>query len=546
MKKIYINGNILTMEDSAPEAEAIIVEHGKIVFVGSTKEALSLKKDHEVIDLKNKTMCPGFIDPHSHFVASSFMTTTVDLSSPPVGKVKSIKDIQDILKKSIRDKNLKPGKVLVGTSYDDSLFSEQRKMTKDDLDAVSTEHGIIIGHQSGHVGVCNSFILEKFKIDANTPDPEGGAYGRMPNSNEPNGQLEEKAYSNISQKSIDINPFKLKEMVQNAEKIYISNGITTAQEGGSIPITLFLARLANRFNWFNIDVVAYVQTTDVKSFEKLNKLKKYLTYNKHLRIGGVKFFLDGSPQAKTAWLSKPYHKHPKNQAEDYCGYPIYNDDTDVKNICKEAIARNLQTLTHCNGDQASEQLLNAYEAAKKELNHTKNLRPVMIHAQTVREDQLDRMAKLDMIPSFFNDHTYFWGDWHLDSVLGPERGRRISPMTSALKRNLLFTIHTDTPVLPPNLIYSMWCAVNRKTRSGRSIGEEFRISPLEALKAITINSAIQHSEEKTKGSIKEGKRADLVILDKNPLTIEPDQIKSIQVLETIKDGKTIYFGNKAY
>lgn len=540
MHTIYINGQIITVDQSVTEAEAIIVDNGIITFVGTTKEALKLKTTHNIVDLQGKILTPGFIDPHSHFVASSFVSTTIDLSSPPIGKVTCIKDIQDIIGKAIKDKKLKTGKTIVGLSYDDSLFTDGRSMTKDDLDSISRTHGILLGHQSGHVGVCNSFTLAKHKITAETPNPEGGTYGRIKDTMEPNGQLEEKAYMSLSQKSVSVNPFKLKQMVKNAEYVYKKNGITTAQEGGSIPITLMLAKLANRFNWFDIDVVAYVQVPKLESFDKVQKLEKYFTYNKNLRVGGVKFFLDGSPQAKTAWLSEPYHVVPEGQDKDYCGYPIYTDHTFVKNIYKEALKRNWQILTHCNGDQASEQLINAYSEAKKEINHTKDLRPVMIHAQTVREDQLDRMNELGMIPSFFNDHTYFWGDWHIDSVLGPKRANRISPMTSAIKRNMNFTLHTDTPVLPPNLIYSMWCAVNRKTRSGRIIGEEFRISPLEALKAITINSAIQHHEEDTKGSITVGKRADLVIMDKNPLTINHDQIKDIKILETIKDGRTIF------
>lgn len=540
MNNIYINGNIITVDENNPVVEALVVEKGIIRFAGSNSDALEFKKGHTIIDLKNKTMTPGFFDPHSHCVASSFMADMVDLAAPPVGQVTSIEDIKRIFREAISERNLKPGKTIVGMSYDDALFEEGRTMTKEDLDEISTEHGIIAGHQSGHVGVCNSFVLKKYKIDENTEDPEGGVYCRYEGTTVPNGQLEEKAFMAISQKNIDLNPFKLKDKFKKAQLNYTKNGITTAQEGGSIPFTLLLARIANKLNWLDIDVVAYVQVPKIENFAKVAKLKKFFKYVNRLRIGGVKFFLDGSPQAKTAWLSEPYHKVPEGQPDDYSGYPVYKDNDFVKGIYSEALKRDWQILTHCNGDMASEQLLDAYEAAREELDHNRDLRPVMVHAQTVREDQLDRMEKIGMIPSFFNDHTYFWGDWHLDSVLGPERGSRISPMTSALKRDMVFTIHTDTPVLPPNLIYSMWCAVNRKTRSGREIGKEFAVSPMEALKAITINSAIQHHEEESKGSIEAGKKADLVILDGDPLSCDPDDIRHIKVLETIKEGTTIY------
>jgi len=141
---------------------------------------------------------------------------------------------------------------------------------------------------------------------------------------------------------------------------------------------------------------------------------------------------------------------------------------------------------------------------------------------------------------FFQSHTYFWGDWHLNSVLGEERGMRISPVQSAIRREMVYTMHQDTPVVPPDMIFTLWTAVNRRTRSDRTIGADQRISPMEAIRGITINGAQQYFEEDSKGSITPGKRADLVILDKNPLKTASDAIRDIQVMETIKDGETIY------
>ena len=164
----------------------------------------------------------------------------------------------------------------------------------------------------------------------------------------------------------------------------------------------------------------------------------------------------------------------------------------------------------------------------------------MVHCQTVREDQLDRMKEIGMMPTFFHDHVYLWGDVHLDSVLGPERGRRISPLASALERGIPFTLHQDTPVVAPNMILSLHHAVNRKTLSGRDIGPEFAISPLDALRAITIFGAYQIFEEDQKGSIEPGKLADFVILDKNPLDVPKETIKDIKVLQTIKRGEVVY------
>ncbi|MCK5736816.1 MAG: amidohydrolase family protein, partial [Spirochaetaceae bacterium] len=272
----------------------------------------------------------------------------------------------------------------------------------------------------------------------------------------------------------------------------------------------------------------------------LDRIKKMNRYKNGFRMGGAKFLLDGSPQAKTAWLSKPYHIPPEGRDADYCGYPMQEDNDFIFSVYEECLKRDMQILTHTNGDQASQQLLDNYEKAKEASGSTADTRPVMIHAQTVRDDQLDRMKPLNMIPSFFQAHTFFWGDWHINSVLGKERAYRISPVRSAIERGITYTLHQDTPVVPPNMPFTLWTAVNRKTRTGEVIGPDQRITILEALKGVTINAAYQYFEEDSKGSITVGKRADLVILDKNPMNVDPDDLKDLKVLETIKDGKTIY------
>lgn len=258
-------------------------------------------------------------------------------------------------------------------------------------------------------------------------------------------------------------------------------------------------------------------------------------YHNRLKINGYKLFLDGSPQAKTAWLTQPYEGE-----ETYCGYPLY-DDEKVKEWILRAVNDDVQLLTHCNGDAASDQLITNYELALKESTNPNknNLRPVMIHCQTVRNDQLDKMKELHMIPSIFVDHTYYWGDIHL-KYLGKERGNRISPAKSAFDRGLVVNFHQDSPVIPPNMLQTIWSAVNRITRNGVSIGKEEGISVYDALKALTIHAAYVYSEEDEKGSIAPGKIADLVILDQNPLEIDPLKIRDINILETIKEGKTLY------
>jgi predicted amidohydrolase YtcJ len=198
----------------------------------------------------------------------------------------------------------------------------------------------------------------------------------------------------------------------------------------------------------------------------------------------------------------------------------------------------LQVAIHCNGDAAIDDALFAFELAQGDFPRS-DPRHVLVHCQMAREDQLDRMKRLGVSPSFFSLHTYYWGDRHTAIFMGPDRAARMSPAKSAIDRNMRFTIHTDTPVVPMNPLLLVWAAVNRISTSGQAIGAHQRITPLQALRAITINSAWQAFQEDTLGSIEPGKCADFVILSHNPLT-QPMAIKDIRVLETIVAGETIY------
>lgn len=299
-----------------------------------------------------------------------------------------------------------------------------------------------------------------------------------------------------------------------------------------------LMMAASSQNAVFIDIVGFaVQHVTMKYLK--NEGKPQREYVNHYKLLGGKTWLDGSPQGKTAWLTKPYFEVPEGQDKDYCGYGT-QEDKPVIEYFKTLIDNNIQVNVHCNGDAAADQYIRCYRQALKESGNKTDLRPVMVHAQTIREDQLDDMKELGIIPTFFLDHIWFWGDYHYDSVLGPERANRISPVKSALKRGINFTIHQDPPVKLPNQILAVHNAVNRETQSGRVLGEDQRLTVEEALKAVTINGAYQYFEEDIKGSIEEGKLADFVILDKNPLTINAKELKTIDVLKTIKEDNVVF------
>lgn len=247
--------------------------------------------------------------------------------------------------------------------------------------------------------------------------------------------------------------------------------------------------------------------------------------------------LDGSRQARSAWMSEPYE--PIEGDEDPgCAYPIHSP-AEVEEFTRAVAEQGRQLIAHCNGDAAAQLWVDTVERVGAERPALLEARPVMIHAQTVRDDQPERMAELGMIASIFSVHTWFWGDVHLQNF-GPVRGRRISPARSALDRDVRVTLHQDTPVTPPDMLLTTWAAVNRISRTGKEIGPEERISTWEALRAVTVEAAHQYGEEGSKGQIREGMRADLVILSADPLATAPSNLREIDVLTTIKDGTVVF------
>lgn len=537
MKTLYFNGDIITVNDAQPNAEALLVENGKIVAVGALADVQSFADEKTVrVNLDGKTMLPGFIDGHGHI--GNAMAGLPQMYPPPNGTINSKEKLLSALKKMVDKGELVANGWLVAMGYDNAFFENEEHPTRYDLDTVSKEIPILLLHVSGHVGAVNSKALDMMGWTKDTPNPDGGVLQRDAVTGELNGIIEERAIHIIGFNVLK--NFSLKTVVDilvHTQVIYASHGVTTAQEGGTTEDVLKTLQYAQENNKLIIDIVSYPMQDYVS--ELIPDDTSVQQYNNHLKIAGAKLVGDGSPQGKTAWLTKPYYKVPENATADYCGYPIFTDEQ-MFDFCKQALEHNWQMLVHCNGDAMGDQFIDSYKKAQEETGNYRNLRPVMIHAQTVREDQLDEMKKMNIMPSFFHDHVFYWGDYHYESVLGPERGSRISPLSSCVKRDMPFTLHNDVPVSPINPIFNIHNAVNRVTRNGRVLGPEYCIDVMEAIKAVTIYGAYQHYDEKIKGSLEVGKYADLVILDKNPLKVAKENIKDIKVLETIKEGKSIY------
>lgn len=542
---LYFGGPILTMENTPDQVEAVAVKNGKIIFAGTKSDADRYSEPStKMINLNGRTLLPGFIDVHGHLTSRAGTMDAVDLSPDPYGTVNSIKDLQIAIRNYIKNNKITDQQPIIGNGYDDAIIAEHRHPTKTELDAISKTNPIIVIHASGHASVANSAMLKLLGITESSKDPEGGHIGRDKKTGKLNGKLEENAsFTALLTLTEKMNKGKdtqghAMENLMKAQNEWLSYGQTTICDGRTMGESIALLQNAAAQNLLKADVVYFPDYEYSK--KDFNTFKpKYMKYENHLKLAGFKFSDDGSPQGKTAWLTQPYLVPPEGQSKDYKGFPIFTDETlydDLKTLFQNHITAQL----HVNGDAAIDQAIRVIKRLKDENIYKPELRATFIHVQNSRPDHIQKIKDLGVIPSYFSTHTYLWGDWHYSSVFGPERAAFISPAHSALKAGITFTIHHDAPVTPPDLITAVYAAVNRKTRSGMILGPNERIILLEALKAITINGAYQLQEENRKGSIKAGKLADFVILDQNPLTINPENLRSIKVLETIKEGNTVY------
>ena len=543
---IYKGGSILTMSDAQPRAEAVAVADGKVLAVGSAQEVMKLKsKDTQVIDLKDQAMIPGFVDAHGHVLMIGLQAMSANMLPEPDGEVNDIPALQGVLK-TWAEKNeelVKEVNLILGFGYDDAQLKELQHPTANDLDQVSSDIPVYVVHQSGHIGVGNSRALEVVGFDSDSENPAGGVIRHKEGSNEPNGVLEETPHFMAMVKLLSAVDAKgAQSMFKAGMDLIASYGYTTAQEGRATLGQAKLMRSTADSGEVKLDVVVYpdVLTNDAKAFIKNNHGRQY---KNRLRIGGAKLTIDGSPQGFTAWRDRPYYNPTPNFRSDYLGYPAATSDQ-VFDAIEWAYANNVQILTHSNGEAASDLLIAAIKDATEKYGMA-DRRPVLIHGQFLREDQVDSFKALDVFPSLFPMHTFYWGDWHRDRTVGPENADNISPTGWLVKRGMKFSTHHDAPVAFPDSMRVLDATVTRRSRSGDIIGPDQRVDVMTALKAMTIWPAYQHFEDSSKGSIEAGKLADFVILSTDPTAVDSETLDQIKVVETIKEGASVYVANEA-
>lgn len=532
---IFAGEHIITMDGS--NAAAVAVRGDRIVASGSRADVFQLNgAGTRVIELGEQALLPGFIDAHGHFSGVSRYADLLDLSSPPVGGITSVEDIVQALRLRIEQKQIPAGELVFGFGYDDSLLAEGRHPNRDDLDRASTNHPIVVRHVSGHLLAANSMALEAAGISGTTQNPDGGIIRRRAGTNEPDGVMEETAMGAFPGSGANMGPEKLSQLRREAIDIYAGYGITTIQDANISSAYADLLREEAIAEPYAVDIVAFIMANPL-SDEELQAVSHDQTYTGGFRVGGVKFTLDGSPQGRTAWMSQPYTQGPPGQSADYVAYPSYSPEA-YKARMPDLLARGVPVLAHANGDAAIQLMIDgiAEAVAGEDLpDH----RSVAIHAQLARPDQLLRFKELGIVPSYYSVHPYFWGDWHRLSF-GEERASFISPVKATVELGIPYTVHNDSPVVPPDIMRLISITVNRQTRSGYVLGPDQRASVVEAIYAVTQGAAYQYFEEDEKGSITVGKRADFVILEQNPLLVDPQELEDIAIVETFSRGASVF------
>ena len=551
---VYFGGDILTMRGSAPEyVESLAVKNGKILFAGNLAEAEKLAgPNSKRVDLGGKTLLPGFIDTHGHFVY--FGKNLVDAN------LFGSADIAELVARMKKQVERTPADAwIVGFGYQARAMKEGRPPTSEELDLVSADRPVMVVDSSGHLGAANAAAFKAAGITADTPDPTGGMFARKADGKSLLGPMEETALNAVRAKRPPFTGELAAQAITGAADVWASYGQTTAMEAGLglgnddigivlnaidkklLKIDLYVAAKDSALD----DTIAAAYTVGSQYnpqpsgvVEKLRAARPDLDdrYVNRVRLGGVKFWLDGS--LDTAWFTQPYTENPAGKTGAFSGYRQIPDEV-LDAVFDKYWATELQIHMHMNGDAAADQALSAIAKAVKK-HGMRDHRPVFVHATWLRPDQISLMKEYGAIPSFLTAGIITGGD-AVVRLWGPERSAGAMAARTFLRANLPFTFSHDAPVSPtPSILDLVDAGVNRLSGSAKVVGPDERVSPYDALRAVTATAAYQLKEEKSKGTLEAGKLADLVILDKNPLKVEPTTIKKILVLETIKEGKTVF------
>ena len=520
------------MDPDLPRADAFSVQGNRFHLIGD--EAFVMNHaglDPLIIDLKHQVVLPGFIETHNHLSYYALTRLMVDCSS---FSNKGISDIREKIAAAVS--STKKKQLIMGFGYDDTMMTENRHLTRQDLDDLAPDNPVFITHASGHLAYANSTALALGKVTRDTPQPAGGEI-HMNEKGKPSGLLlEPAAMSLVAGKFPKPDTDLFMEALPLAMADYNKTGVTSTHDAG-IGIMGQGPGSMEAYNRLEREGNLTVRVYLTMLFDYYDPFIEGGLKNgfgsDHLKFGSVKLFQDGSIQGLTGALKEDYIETPGFKGE------LIMPQAQLDKLVERYQKLGLQIAIHANGDAAIESVITSLERAREKYPHD-DLRHMIIHCQMASEDHIQRMKKLDAIPSYFINHVYYWGDRHEKRFIGPDRASRIDPLGSSLRAGLRFTLHGDTPVTPISPLDCIHHAVNRVTREGKVLGENQRISPLDAVKTFTTDAAFCSFEENLKGSVTPGKLADFVVLSADPMSVPRETIRDIQVLQTVVGGNTVY------
>ncbi|WP_082235446.1 amidohydrolase [Halobacillus massiliensis] len=530
---LYIDGEVITVNRDNEIAEAMAIEGNEIIAVGSTKDILQLKNENsEVIDLNGRTLMPGFIDSHLHITMYGTNELSVSCKS---NHMNSIEDLFSELRNRAID--TPKGEWIRAWGYNEQNMEEGRFPTKEELDSVSTEHPIIIVRTCGHISAVNNHALQIAGIDSSTPDPEGGSYDK----NE-DGELTGLMIENAHMKMFSIAAFTEKEMEQ-AHKIasgkFAEKGITSIHDATGYGMdNLRALQLAVRDGVIKQRVYAMVGALSNAQDVVKHMVDSGITTglgDHRFRLGPVKLFLDGSSSGPTIWTREPYTSDPENYGVHYFS------QKEVDELFIPAHEKGWQITAHAQGDAAIDMLLNCIEKANK-LHPRPNARHRIEHAGVAVPDLIKRMKEQNVVPIPNPAFHYEYGDGYVKNY--GERADHMYPLGDYLREGVPAAIASDCPVTDFWPMRGIHSSIVRKSSTGQTIGEDQKVSLLEAIRMYTINGAYASFEEDSKGSLESGKLADLILFDRSIIDSDTDELLEAQIEWTMIDGEVVYDKNK--
>lgn len=526
---VFINGKVITMDQANTIAEAIAIKDDLIVGVGDSGSIKTLiTKGTEVIDLGGKALLPGFIDSHNHFGQMAMAKLGLDLG--PAAGVKSIPVLQDRLKIYAREIPVND-QWINGSGYDETQLAEGRHPNRWDIDQAIADHPVIIMHLSGHIAVLNSKALEIIGIDKDSPVPRAGRYGR-----DEQGDLDGVFYGEAFWRLTEfyprlVPPPSTEDICQGMialGKDYLAEGITSVGDAVVYPWTFRAYQTLRKQNRLPVRITAYIRDSFFGDLAKTGLISGF--GDKYLKIGGVKFFVDGSMSAGTAAVSN---------SPGYNQHMFFKTPNEIIDLTERIMGAGFQVAAHANGDIAINMLLDAVEAALAR-HPLDDHRCRIEHCSVVDRDIIARIQKTGALPTLFAPMAWYHGD-KIKKAVDPHRENNIFAFKSLLEAGIPVSAHTDYPANPYAPRYGLYSQVSRTTRDSHSpFGLEQRISVLDALRTWTINGAFATFDENVKGSIEPGKLADLVVLEQDPRLVKTEELKDLKVLMTVV-GRDIRF-----